>query len=591
MRLWELIMSNNNYLKSWDGNLLFHMNDDYTPRCDFNRMLYKGCPNTKHIQQGNTVEYAHRYEIIFQFKERFEEKMKEGCSHATLSISYIKLMSFLKWCDTREIEAFSKQSLEAYMAYQFERVRLGLLKATSYSQIVTKMGKIFNDYLDYPSDWLIAIPTIRRGDNEPFEAYSRSDLKQMLPFLRKLFNQTADQFLENPKKYIDAHKSQCTAIFIWQGHKYILKATITKMMCSALFLLSYYTYSNTSTLFKLKRPKNNSVSISKQWYQMPAFKRRSFKIVHVEMGEHDYLDIPKYSLTLFDKLLEVSKVLDSSDDALLFQTITNNTLTPIKPNTLQAFNGIWLEKHFVFIDQTGRKLRPVVSRFRETGAQLTAVHQGELANNITLGNSPITRSKHYSKGNTHSNNGMMQDVLSIRQEQVQTKQSVKSAQLALRIEVLTIEEEFKANYPMLSRTPNGGSCTNPFSEKSDTYNRKAKQLMSLKDGEKLACAELLKCFGCPHQVIVQSVSDIWCLLSFKTCIEESIYQHLDIHHYRQNFESVISFIRENILPKIKKDILKKAEKLIDDNGLHPLWQDTNIILPMIPTIPMWSVTE
>ncbi|ABX51555.1 conserved hypothetical protein [Shewanella baltica OS195] len=167
-------MSNNNYLNSWDGNLLFHMNDDYTPRCDFNRMLYKGCPNTKYIQQGNTVEYAHRYEIIFQFKERFEEKMKEGCSHATLSLSYIKLMSFLKWCDTREIEAFSKQSLEAYMAYQFERVRLGLLKATSYSQIITKMGKIFNDYLDYPSDWLIAIPTIRRGDNEPFEVVFRN---------------------------------------------------------------------------------------------------------------------------------------------------------------------------------------------------------------------------------------------------------------------------------------------------------------------------------------------------------------------------------------------------------------------------------
>ncbi|MDT3306673.1 hypothetical protein [Shewanella vaxholmensis] len=579
-------MNNITYLNGWDIALLIQLNDDYITRCDMNRLFYKGCPSTQHILEGKPVESANRDEAIIQFKEKFQNKIEEGASHATVGKYFMKLLEFLKWCDKAGIEAFSLQALQAFMAHLFEKVRLGLLKATCYTQTYVKMVKIFSDYLDYPSNWQLTIPTMRRGDSEPFEAYSRSDLKQLLPFLRKLFNQTAEQFLENPQKHINAHKRTSTATFMWQGQRYELNAVISKMMSAALFLISYYTYSNTSTLFKLKRPRNTSTSVSKQWYQMPAFKRRSFKIVHVEIGEHDYIDIPKYCLALFDKLLEVSKVLDDSDDALLFQIISNKKLQPIKPYTLQAFNGGWLEKNFCFTDQTGRRLRPVVSRFRETGAQLTTVYQGELANNITLGNTPNIRRKHYSKGNKHNNNAMMQDVMLIRQEQAQTKQGAYSAQLAVGIDVLTIEEEFKTHFPLISRTPNGGSCTNPFNEKSDSYSLKAKQRNLLKDGEKLACAELLKCFGCPHQVIVQSVNDIWCLLSFKTCIEESIYQHLSTHHYRKNFEMVVSFIRESILPKIRKDILKKAEEKLDDIGLHPLWQDSGTVI-----LPKLSATE
>lgn len=584
-------MSNSTYLNAWDKSLCIQINDSYTPQCDFNRMFYKGCPSTKHIQQGKMVQSADRYGAIRQIIERFEEKIEEGCSHSTLSVYFLKLMAFLRWCDKSDLDAFSKQSLELYMEHLFNEVQLGSIKATNYSQIATKIGKIFSDFLDCPNHWLHVIPTISRGDNEPFEAYSRSDLKQLLPFLRKLFNQTSTQFLEDPEKHLNASHKTTTMIFRWQGQLYQIYSPISKMMCAAMFLISYYTYSNSSTIFKLKRPKNISSSFGEQWYQMPAFKRRSFKIIHVEVGEHNYLNIPKYCLSFFDKLLEVSRALDGSDDALLFQTISRKKLQPIKPWTLQAFNGVWLEKHFCFTDQTGRRLRPVVSRFRETGAQLTSMYQGGLANNITLDNTPNIRRKHYTKGNEHYNNGMLQDVLTIREEQAKTKKSAKSAQLALGIDVLTIEEEFKTHFPLISRTPNGGSCTNPFSEKSDRYSLKAKQRNLLKDGEKLACAELLQCFGCQHQVIVQSVNDIWCLLSFKTCIEESLYQHLNNQHYRKNFETVVSLIQKNILPKIRKDILKKAEEKIDDDGMHPLWQNSDAILTLIPTTPKLSIKE
>lgn len=169
-----------------------------------------------------------------------------------------------------------------------------------------------------------------------------------------------------------------------------------------------------------------------------------------------------------------------------------------------------------------------------------------------LNNTQNTRKKHYNTGNIITNNGMMQDTLSIREEQIKNNVSTKQAQTNLGIKVLVIEAEYKANLPQLSRTPNGGSCKAPFGEKSDKYTRKARQQGLIKDGERLACADLLACFGCPEQVIVQSVSDsFWCLLSFKACIEESLYLHLDAGHYRKNFENVIQFIEEKyFLPSI-----------------------------------------
>jgi hypothetical protein len=254
----------------------------------------------------------------------------------------------------------------------------------------------------------------------------------------------------------------------------------------------------------------------------------------------------------------------------------------MKSSVLQSFLKGWVEKHFTFIDQTGRRLRPIISRFRETGAQITAYHQGEMINDIMLGNTLNTRKRSYSEGNRVTNNGMMQDAMSIREEEIKRGVNTKEAQTNLGIDVLVIEEDNKINIPNLSRTPNGGSCATPFGEKSEKYTKKAYKQGLLTEGEKLACADLLGCFGCPSQVIVQSLSDIWCLLSFKACIEESLYLHLDANHYHHNFESIVAFIEEKILPRVDRKLLKQAETKLDDEGYHPNWDDADSVLGLSP---------
>lgn len=73
---------------------------------------------------------------------------------------------------------------------------------------------------------------------------------------------------------------------------------------------------------------------------MPAFKRRAFKTIQVEMCGHE-LDIPKYALEFFDKLREASMLIDTGDHATLLQTIVTNKVQPINPSTSVPLQTGW----------------------------------------------------------------------------------------------------------------------------------------------------------------------------------------------------------------------------------------------------------
>ncbi|MFM2593558.1 hypothetical protein AAFX19_11695 [Vibrio harveyi] len=574
-------MSSVTYLNGWKPNLCIQLDTDRNDKVDFNRFLVKGFPSTMQMQQGGSFVNANRKEFVLQLKDFFDNAIKEGKSHESLYTIFREASIYLRWCDEQNTPAFTLESIKGYMSNLDNKVMIGALKSSTYCSKRSKMVTICTQYLELPHNYFDSVLIRDDSDTESFEAYTRSDLNQLLPFLRQLFKQTYKQFIQDPDKHINAHKSVSTMIFEWKGKQYELCGSITKMMSAGTYLLAYYTYANTSDLFQLKQPKSSSTSMDEIWYTMPAFKRRAFKTIQVEMGGHE-LEIPKYAIDFFDNLLSASKRISNGEGSTLLQTITSKKVRPIKATTLQSFLKRWVEKHFSFIDQTGRRLRPVISRFRETGSHLTAYHQGEMVNDIMLNNNSDIRKRHYSKGNKLSNNGMMQDAMSIHEEQIKNGVNIKQAQGNLGIDVLVIEVENKINLPDLSRTPNGGSCVSPFGDKSAKYTKKAQAQGLAKEGERLACADLLGCFGCPDQVIVQSVSDIWCLLSFKACIEESLYLHLDASHYRKNFEEIVRFIEQKILPNINTRILKQAETKLNDYGYHPNWEDNDAILGLIP---------
>lgn len=425
-------MSNISYFSGWKQELCIQLETGDNNKADFNRILVKHLPKTEQLQLNGTFEDAGRTNFTLQLKERFDEAINEGGSHFTLLSLYNEAALYLRWCDDQDIKSFTQSSIEGYTTHLDNRVKLGSLKSSTYTKKRSRMVKIFTEYLELPHYYFSNVIVRDKSDIEPFEAYTKSDIKQLLPFLRALFKQTHQQFIENPKRHMRAHQSVHTMTFTWRGCKHRLCGGISKMMCAATYLLAYYTYANTSDLLQLKQPENASTTVGEIWYTMPAFKRRAFKTIHVEMGGHE-IDIPKYSLDFFDKLLEASKLISKDEHATLLQTTTSKQVRPIRGATLQDFLSGWVEKHFTFIDQVGRRLRPVISRFRETGAQLTAYHQGEIVNNIMLNNTPGTRQRHYSEGNKISNNGMMQDAMAIREEQVKHSVNINQAKKILEL--------------------------------------------------------------------------------------------------------------------------------------------------------------
>lgn len=313
-------MSNITYLHGWKPELCIQLDNSSNCLADFNRFMVKGFPSTASLQQERRFEDANREGFILQIKSRFDEFMSEGRSHDSLYTTYLLCSLYLRWCDERNEEAFTQNSTETYFRSLYQEVLLGTTKRSTYKHKRSMMLRLFCDYLDLPSTYFDNITITDKSDAEPFEAYTRSDLNQLLPFLRSLFKQTAKQFIENPEKHINAHGSPPTMTFDWKGERYKLCGGISKMMCAGSYLLAYYTYANTSDLFQLKQPDNASTSAGEIWYTMPAFKRRAFKIIQVEVGGHE-LDIPKYAMSFFDTLLEASRLISTDSNATLLQTV------------------------------------------------------------------------------------------------------------------------------------------------------------------------------------------------------------------------------------------------------------------------------
>lgn len=535
---------------------------------DFNRIRFNGIPPTKRIRDLKGIEFAHRDDLANEFQKVLSMLRLEK-SDATISNYYYKFTYYLKWCDSLNMLPIEQSTIQKFCTYCYERYRLGELKSSAYITFTSTLKVIFSNLeINNASEkWLNNIVIIPNNDTQPHEPYTSSDLKKMLPFLRSLFKQTAKQFLASPEKYIAASKKSSPMFFEWKGKTHKVYLPVNKMMIAATFLLAYYTYSNTTQILNLRRPKSAGYK-NENWYVMSAFKRRAFKVINIEIGEH-HIDIPKYCIDFFNTLLDVSKVIDNSDDAPLIQACWENKKAPLNNAFLRDFNSIFIKKSFPMYDSTGKELRFSVSRFRATGSFISQLNSNEIETALLLNNTPRTVKSHYSEGNKLENNIMMQQAALIRAEQAKSLSSIDKAKENLDIKVLKYEELQEQLSPQIKQSAHGSYCANPFGEQSKKFSKKVSSY-SLHES-KLACANLLSCFGCEHQVIVQSVEDIWCLLSFKECIEESLYFHLNAKHFGQNFSKVLNHIDQNILPKIAKKIIADAEVKLTDEGRHPLW--------------------
>jgi hypothetical protein len=547
---------------------------------DFNRFRYLGVPKTHEIKQGN-VQLLNRDDIA--------QKMliaiigREDASPSTKGNIFIAARKHFAFCDghTPPLTPLSETAFVKELEYNAMRQRRGEIKDSTESRRRADLSSLYQ-WQDLPFKNITPQSLRSRcTQTEPIRGYSDSDLKKLLPLLRSIFKQLYYQFIIDPESHINASSNAHTMVFSWNGINYPVSGGVSKIFYTATFLLSYYTWSNSTVLYNLKRPQDNTHAISNNWYQMPAFKRRAFKTITVEIGDHNRLEIPKYATQFFDQLITASKLVDPSSDGLLLPAYSyrKRKIQMMSGCLLNDFKAKWLAKYFPQTDERGEVLWPVPRRFRATGSHLTLARKGAVEAALLLDNTPRTISIAYSSGNPHENDQMNRDTSHTLEQIVRDRQGIELAKQkvreAQRVEVLAYEAYARRASPP-TRGAHGSYCKDPMGAMAEKFTSRARTHGLITETEALACADLLRCWSCEHQVLVESIPDLWCVLSFRECIEESACLHIDSAHHQKNFGEAIANI-DLRLKSLNPKVVQMARRKLVDEGRHPLWMDIDSV--------------
>lgn len=569
------INDNLSMLEHWDNRLSISLRNgnNAIQRMDFNRFRYAGTPSTRSILSGD-VTLANRDVIVIRIFKTITER--EEVASSTKMGAFRAMLNLLAFCDQHELTPLTKEGVIGYLNHLNARQRCGEIKDSAVVQQRAALSSVLQ-WLELPArDWLFSIASPRKTQSVSTKGYSDEDLKQLLPLLRGLFKQLYQQYIADPERHIQAPLTVSTMTFEWKGSQYAVYGGINKLFCSAIFLMSYYTWANASVLYQLKRPHTVSQKLSDEWHQMPAFKRRAFKTITVEIGAHGRLDIPKYALQFFDQLLNASRLLNPNPDGWLLPSVNFvGQVTMMSGAVINDFKLKWLSKYFPMTDARGERLWPVIRRFRATGGQLALAQKGVMNAALLLDNTPDVVKRAYSSGNPHENNLMNRDTSHTLEQAVRDRQGVAKAKEkvreTLKVNVLAYEAYIQYATPP-ARSANGSYCKDQNGSKAQRFSTHARQRGLLKEGERLACADLLGCWGCEHQVLVETLDDVWCILSFREHIIESSYLHLDNKHHQNNFGDILTNIDAR-LKLLNPKIVRQAENKMAKNGRHPLWPD------------------
>ncbi len=554
---------------------------------DFNRFLFMGVPRTTEIKENGPGLIKRKGDLAQRLFKVFTENA--DWAQATKYSVFGSIVSHVITCDKLEIDPLSQEAVERTIEYLDQRHRQGTLKDSSCGHKLKHIRVTFQA-LDLPVYlWFPAQSVFGRTQAETTEAYSDTEMKKLLKILHKMFNQLYTQFIANPLNYINAPKAHKTKkynmVFEWEHKRIPIMSPLSKLACSAYYLLSYYTWGNSSVLSEIKRPQLDGLDFKEQWASKSAHKRRANKIVTIGIGENDHINIPNYAKSLINKIIKISALIDPSPDALLILNARGGKADPITYNTTSYFN-IWLTKKFGLLNDLNAPLVPQAKRFRATGTYRFLIHTGDdLKTAAIAGNTPQVIKRHYSSGNRHENNLQLQASSNTLENIARQRNGIDRAKdktkEQMRFTILPYEDFIKSKSPP-SRNSNGSFCKSPFGDKALEEAKKANQRGLLRKGESLlACANLLRCFRCAHQALVENVAEIWCILSFKECIEESAYLHLDRNHYENNFRQALTDI-ETRLSLLNRQTVKAAEEKLAQMGRHPLWDaaDDIIIRPL-----------
>ncbi|MFX2611373.1 hypothetical protein [Enterobacter mori] len=348
-----------------------------------------------------------------------------------------------------------------------------------------------------------------------------------------------------------------------------------KLTVTALFLTANFTGDNNTPLRKMRRSdvteREFCFDKSINLYRLVSHKGR-------QNGQENQwnLGFTRRGRDFFHAYLECLERFDLPDDAYLFPRFIHGQYDGC------IYNGDLQKYLYWFMARCPHKVRPVISRFRQSKSDglmadtnsVTIVAEG-------LNNHRSTAARYYMNGNPHNNRNRLGSAaealeLTARGNTLNEARQIVEAKYG---KPLRVRDIIARGEPEPAPTKTGTRCRQPFGEKALRLKQELIAGGLLGEDESVACFKFLECFGCEYQALVAETDDIWCMLSFRESLSESLQRPAVNHHLpTEKIQDVITRIQvmlaglERDYPEIYAAALNKL-----NNQAHPLWDDENSV--------------
>lgn len=332
---------------------------------------------------------------------------------------------------------------------------------------------------------------------------------------------------------------------------------MSTFMTSSYYLIARYSAWTDSTL---KNISTDSIEFDKQdgeWVHLKGFKPRGgYKNLETTLfnGFNDGEAIRKSGYRLLVDIIRVSESFGIKHDKLFYTVKSDGEVRSFRPQPRLK----------QFILQQLPMLKTINSqRFRETEIAIAHNRSFQHAVNRSGSTSAVVK-RHYSDGLPGETNRQLNNTVNAIYDVANAGQKKKSAQEIKRklydIHPIPIVTDKTSNTPMGTRCQAGSAGTlSKFHKRAEKHGFGS-----------LSCADLTSCFGCRHAAIIDSVDDIWNLISFKNQLINGRIFSVDADHHDDNFGEVMANI-DAAISKCSTLNVESANQKYNNEGPHPFW--------------------
>lgn len=244
---------------------------------------------------------------IDRFIRKLHKSLREGGSNETWLGRIYSLKAYLSHCDQQGVEAMAEEGYHSYYHQLWQRVReydpykpLWLyqeneevgLKESAARKLLDRVKSALQISGSFKASWEAQLSTFS-SQEEPYKAYSQRELNTTLDRLLSYFGQLTAAIVktDSPEAAIEVQVDG--EMFVISGKKrpkghVDVHTPFNQAMCSAYYLLAFFTAFNSSPLLDICRPlqriSDKKSDRTEEWFELTAYKRRGKTDVRAVVG-------------------------------------------------------------------------------------------------------------------------------------------------------------------------------------------------------------------------------------------------------------------------------------------------------------------